>query len=129
MKIQITPIAETAEKGAVAKYRGVDLKIARANNMKFKRIFRELTKPYKELIDKDRLDEDTSRTIYLECLAEAVLIGWRNFYVGEEEVPYSTENAIELLRNDPDCLEFVTNFSQDIENYLIEDEAELREKL
>lgn len=124
----ITPVADTAETGAIAVYRGVKLKIARANNTKFKAAFRRITKPYKEQMDKEILDEKTSEDLYLQCLAETILVDWKDFVLGGEDIPYTVENAIDLLRNDSDCLQFVTNYSQSIDNYLMQDEEELKGK-
>lgn len=127
--LRITPISNKAEEGAYANYRGVDLLIARANNSRFKAIFRRITKPYKKEIDRDTLDEATSERLLVEAVAESILVGWKNFKVNGEEVKYTKDNAKDLLSNDPDCLTFVTEFSKDIDNYIEEDEENLTVKL
>jgi hypothetical protein len=126
--LRITPIAETAEQGARTNYRGVDLLIARANNSKFKAAFRRLSKPYKKQIDNETLDEATSEDILAGALAEGILVDWKNFVVNGEQIPYTLDNAKELLKNDPDLVDFVTAFSKDIDNYLETDEAEVKVK-
>lgn len=127
-KIRITPVADTAETGVEQVYRGVKLKIARANNTRFKKIFRRLTQPYSDQLTKGAIDEQVSEEIYLQCVAETILVGWSNFKVDGEEIPYSTENALELLKNDRDCFDFVMNFANNLDNFLIRDEEELKGK-
>lgn len=122
--LKITPIAKTAEDGAYVNYRGVDLLVARAGNTKFKAAFRRTTKPYRNEIDNGKLDEETSERLIAEAMAEGVLVGWKNFIVDGKEIKYSVENAVDLLTSDPDCYDFVSDFSKDIDNYLEQDEEE-----
>lgn len=116
--LQITPVNHAAEEdGAWGTYLGVRLLIARANNTKFKRAFRRLSKPYKKQIEKSTLDDDTALDIMTKSLAAAVLNDWDKLSF-PEQVEYSEENAITLLKNDPDCMDFVQEFSADLDNYL-----------
>jgi len=127
-KLRITKIAKTAEEGRSLEYRGVTLKIARANNTQFKAKFRQVTRPYKEEIDNDTIDPQLSEKLMIETFASTILVGWDNFVVDGETIPYSVENAIELLTNDEDCLEFVNKQSRDINNFLENEEKDLAEK-
>ena len=121
-KLQITPIDHNREdNGTWTIYRGVQLLIARASNTRFKAIFRRLTQPYQRELDQGGLSEEKSAEILCESLSDAILLGWKGFVMDGEEVEYSKENAKNLMLNDPDCREFVTNFSNDIENYIRED--------
>ena len=126
--LKITPIAKTAEEGAWANYRGVKLLIARANNPKFKTTFRRLTKPYKKEMENETLDEKTSGDLLAQAFAEAILLDWKDFVINGKEIEYNKENAADLLINDPDCLQFVTDYANDIDNYLTVDEDELKGK-
>jgi hypothetical protein len=123
--LKITPIGKSAEEGVTANYMGVDLLIARAGNTKFKAAFRRLTKPYKHDIDNSTLSDEISEKLLAEAMAEGVLVGWSGFKSDGKEVKYSVDNAVDLLMNDPDCMEFVSEFSRDINNYLEKDKAEL----
>jgi len=125
MDIRITPIdREAAEKGKWTKYRGVDLCIARANNTRFRAIFRRLTRPYQIDMDEGRLSEAISADLMAEALGREVLVDWKPFEVGEGDsvitVQYSPENAKQLLLDDPDCQDFVMDYSKSLNNYLEE---------
>lgn len=131
MNIQITPLDSSAvNRGTRATYRGVTLLIARSNNNAFKEAFRRLSRPYQDDMDNDRLDEATQELILCRSLAEGVLVGWdaSTFIFEGEELPYSVENAEQLLRNDPDCREFVLNFAGDVDNFLLADSEKIAGK-
>lgn len=127
--LRITPIDdEKVEMGSWTKYRGVSLRIARANNSKFKSLFMQKMKPYENKLNAKNangLDEDTMKDIMCECVSKAMLTDWKDFTIGGEEIPYSQENAYSLLYNDEDCRQFVTDFAGELENFLQEEEAEL----
>lgn len=126
MAIKITPVNEQLEvDGEWANYRGVKLLIARNNNVNFKRIFKKLTKPYKMAIENDTMREEDSIDILSEAMADSILLDWNNF---PGDIEYSKENAKELLINDPDCLQFIQEFSNNLSNYLLADRQELAGK-
>ena len=127
MKLMITPIDKDAEQNGVwTEYREVKLLIARANNTKFKTAFRRITQQYEDL---SNLPEEKSAELLSEALAEGVLLGWKNFKIYdaniEKEVEYSKINAKNLLVNDVDCREFVTDFANQIDNFIIQDRKKL----
>lgn len=125
--LKITPVGNKADTGAVGVYRGVKLLIARMNNNRYKAAFRRLVNPYKKELENNTIDDDTSDNILCEALAEGILIGWETkTFPGEVE--YSKDNAKELLLNDADCREFVTDFANDINNYLEQDEEIVRKE-
>ena len=122
--LKITPVGEKAEVGSIGTYRGVALKIARMNNSRYKSAFRRLVRPYQKEVENGTLDEATSDNILCEALAEGILVDW-NPATFPGNVKYTKENAKELLLNDTDCRDFVTEFADDINNYLDEDEEEV----
>lgn len=130
--LRITPVDDDAvENGAWANYRGVRLKIARANNSKFRSLFMRLTKPYQKDLSAQNassLDENVMRDIMAKALSEAILMDWDNFIIDGEAIPFSKENAYSLLYNDEDCREFVTEFSRDLDNYIRDEENSLSGK-
>lgn len=116
--LKITPTDTTKEnEGAWTEYMGVQLKIARAQNPNFVAAIKKhtgLSKDKKD-IDEEKLEE----AMYLS-MSEAVLMDWDNFVIDGKEVKYSQENAYELLKGDRDCREFVSSFSQEMQNFLDE---------
>lgn len=124
MDIRITPVDKKAEKGKWTTYRGVQLCIARANNTRFRALFRKLTAPYQKDMEEDRLPEAISADIMAEALGREILIDWKPFEVGEGDnivtIKYSPDNSKQLLLDDPDCQEFVMEYSQAVNNYLTE---------
>jgi len=128
--MKITPINGNAEtEGVEFVYRGNKLIVARAGNTNFKKVFREMMKPYNDDLDNNRMDEETSRKIMIDCTAQAILVGWETITGADgESYEYSLENAKELLSDDADCYDAIISFSSDIENYLTADEEKLKVK-
>lgn len=122
--MKLTPTDSTLEvEGVREEYRGTTLIIARANNSKFKRIFRQLLKPYKRQMEKNSLDHETSEEVMIAAYARAILVGWENFVdVDGKKWEYSAKNAEEFLSDDPDAFEFVKEVSEDMDRYIKEDE-------
>ena len=127
--LKITPTDSSLEKnGTKTNYRGVTLIIARSNNVKFRSVFNQLSKPYRKEIQDNSINEKDSRDIMIQAFARAILVGWEDFQIDGREVPYTLKNAIDLLTNDPDCYDFVSDFSGNLSNYLVEEEDELVKK-
>ena len=127
--LKITPVDDSLQtNGAWAEYHGVELLIARSGNSKYKSAFRHKIKPYKKQIDNGTLPPETSDRILSETIAETVLLGWRGLEADGKDVPYTLDNAIDLLTSDPDCRDFVMSFSEDMENFFKKDDEELKKK-
>jgi len=124
--LRITPVDEEAvNNGSWTTYRGVKLKIARSTNQKFKTVFMRLSKPYQRRLATDMTttsDEDSLREILCKALANAILIDWGNFVIDGKEIPYTEDNGFSLLMNDEDCRQFVSEYSQNLENFIKEEE-------
>ena len=119
----ITPVDKKKEKGIWVDYFGVELRIARYKIStaieKFESI--SIGSKNKKRFSSNIHDIET-RPIMIEVLAETVLIDWRNFSFKNKKVPYSKEAAITLMTNDLDLLDFISSYSMNINNYLLEDE-------
>ncbi len=93
----------------------IDVKIARFNNPAFVKMFQKLTKQYRNL---KTISDDVSKDIVNQCIANTVLLGWRNIQAEDgSDVPYSVEAAVALLA-DPENIEFyrvVTDLSNEAE--------------
>ena len=108
-------------------YFGVTLRIGRSNAPEFLSKLRRLTKPYKRQIDNGSLADDKSREMFCEAMAGTVLLGWSGLEVDGKPVPYTEATAKELLINDPDCREFVSQIAGSLDRFL-EDEQQALEK-
>lgn len=129
MDLRITPVDDQkAEEGTWTKYRGVDIKVARAGNTEFTRLFAQLTRPYKRDIERGTLDDKTMKSILCETLSKTILLEWKNFMIDEKAIEYTQKHAQQLLENDPDCREHVQEFSHDLDNFIKEDIDEIVEK-
>lgn len=125
MSLKITPTDNTKEKeGTWTKYLEVDLKIARSTKPDYvseiarrMKVFRGNAKKQVDAIDV--IDETC------KALAAHILVDWKNFVINGEAVEYSKDNAYELLRNDPDCREFVVDFADDLANFYKEETEEI----
>lgn len=128
--MKITPINGNCEtEGVPYIYYGAKLIVARAGNTNFKKVFRETLNPYKDEFDAGRLSEEKSNEIMISCVAKTILVGWEG--VKDEDgndIPYSYENAVELLTDDQDCYDAITGHSNNIENYLTTAEQKLKGK-
>lgn len=93
----------------------IDVKVARFNNPAFVKMFQKLTKQYRNL---KTISDDVSKDIVNQCIANTVLLGWRNIQAEDgSDIPYSVEAAMTLLA-DPENVEFyrvVTDLSNEAE--------------
>ncbi len=126
--LKITPINESAVTGTWTVYRGVKLKVARAGNDGFSKLFANLTRPHKYQMEKGTLDNDTMESIMCESIGTCILVGWDDFKVDGKVIKYSVQNSIDLLTNDSDCRDFVQDFSHDVENFLKDQEDQVEGK-
>ena len=119
--MKLTPInGNTETEGSKLVYRGAELLVARSGNTNFKKLFRELMKPFREEFEAGNMSEEQSNDIMIECTAKTILVGWGNFKdVDGVEYEYSVENAKELLHDDKDAYDAVIKHSENIDNYLI----------
>lgn len=93
------------------------IKIARYGNRLFQRALQREMKPYKQMIDKGALDDDTADLLLVTAMAEGILVDWRGMTHGGEPLPYTRAAAIELLLDKKfrDFRELVVNLAQDMQ--------------
>ena len=127
----ITPIDKKKETdGVEAKYYGVTLIVARANNTNFKSMFKKLVAPYKYQMENGQsIPDEVSEDIMLQCYSNTILVGWKDFKDATgKEYEYSPANAYALLKDDEDAYEFVKNQSQNMDAFISKGEAETKVK-
>lgn len=128
MALKITNIDKSKEtEGVWEDYCGVSLKIARQNNPNFLKFLKDAAKkqgrrPFHKLPKRKQSE------ILKEAIAETILVDWEDLIIQKEEIPYTPENALELINNDEECLNFITDVSMKMDNYIQEAEEEVGEE-
>jgi len=116
--MRLTRINEDSElNGANFFYEGVTFQVKRTkNNTDFMRKFNYLQKKNKSQLEGKGFNQKVAVQVMAESLTDTVIVGWHG-YNGYE---YSTDNCINLLKDDDDLRELIQEFSNDIDNYLDE---------
>ena len=116
----ITPIdRKLIDEGAPSVYMGVTLAIRRHTAPEYIKARREALRGLPEGDKKD--------VLLAEAMAGTLLVGW-DWKRDGEEIPFNIENAKNLLRNDLDCLDHISNFSMNLDNFLRDDAREIKKK-
>lgn len=97
------------------------LHIRRSGSPDWLKAQEKLERPHRKAINRDKLPTKTRREINLRALAQTVLVGWEGV-VDEDgnDVKYGEEIGFLALKNDPELLEHVIDFSGDIDNFRTE---------
>ncbi len=128
MSLKITPTDDEKEKeGTWTNYLGIPLKIARSNQPKYiaevarrMKIFRNNGKM------KNNMPLDEMTTESCKAIANHILLDWKK--TPKFDFDYSREKAFKLLKNDPDCRDFVIEFADDAANFYSEETEEIAGK-
>lgn len=101
------------------------LKIARANNPAYNKLFLKLSQPYSRMAKNGLMPENKARELFAEVTAKTILLDWENLELDNQNIPYSIEKAQEILQN-PEFQpfkKFIDEFSQDEANFRQEEIA------
>lgn len=94
---------------------GASFLIARLNNPAFQEAFQEELRPYSDSgVEMPKAEKER---VSNELTAKYVLLGWKGVKVGEEELPYSFENACRVLREFPELRGRIIAFAGSFANY------------
>lgn len=116
------------DEGVWKTFSGSEFRIAHISNTKFQRALSRLQQPYRRKLQEGSLDPKVNQELVCEAMAEGVLLGWRKVTTRKgEEVVYSKENALVLLKRDPEFRDWVTEVSTQIANYRDEEVEALGE--
>lgn len=108
---------------------GVEVKVARAGNVKYKKALRRLYKPYTKTLRRGKdLSQEVEERIQTDLIVETLLIDWRGM-PGDDggEAPFSKEIAKELIC-DPELKELrdeIISFSEEFEAFQADQDEEL----
>lgn len=95
----------------------IEVKIARFMNHAHEKALKRLRQPYTSY--GKALTEAQERRIFIESLAEAVLLDWKGIKDGEQEIAYSKEEAMRILSLDEarDFRDFIATVSSDMDTF------------
>ncbi len=98
--------------------KGLRLLIARMNNPNHEAEARKLGKPYFHQLRAGTMDMKVIEDLQKQSIAKTVLLGWENLEDdANQQIPYSPETALKLIREVPDFYRLVVEFSNDAASY------------
>lgn len=98
--------------------------LAYQGNPEFKRYNAELMRPYRVEISAGTMSEDKRAELLIDALSKKIILGWKNLHDQDNnEIPYSTEKAAELLRALPHLREQIFIITVNWENFKMADRA------
>lgn len=92
-------------------------KIAPFDNPSFEDAFRKANKPYNDLGKKP--NEDEQEEIMCRTMAQFIVLDWRGVYEGDNEWPFSRDNAYRLLTELPRIRNKIMTEAQKLENFKV----------
>lgn len=93
------------------------LAFAGVTNKKYQRLLQAKYKKNRGKIKRGNLDADDDREILADVYSQAVVMGWENLNIGEEPLPYTTDNAKKVLMDYPIFFEEIVQAASDTENF------------
>jgi hypothetical protein len=117
---------EKEKKGIIKQIgEGAWVRIARIGNPDYERVLTALSKPYRLQIQRGTLDPKIQDKLYIEVIAKTVLLDWGGITDNGVDVAYSVENAIKMLTDYPDFLEFIVAEANRLENFKLQADEDL----
>lgn len=113
------------EDGVWTQYRGSKLLIAHASSMQFQRKFARMQQPYAKKIQAGTLSPDIQKELLCEAMAGTILKDAEFVNKLGEPVAFTTALAKQVLMNQVDVRDFVTEFSGNLDNFRKEEVEEL----
>lgn len=94
---------------------GAAFKIASLDNPTFTEAFRKKVKPYNDL--KREIPDEDQESIMVDCMAQHIVLDWRNVFDGDDELEYSVDAAKRILSELDKVREMVLAESQKVSNF------------
>jgi hypothetical protein len=108
--------------GAWVEIMGGEFKIARAGNL----VYQEALERTRKRKFATKREEETAT---LHSIAEGILKDWKGVEDADEKpIPYSIDNAVEVMRENPDLLTELLAEANNLDNYRREDVDEQAKK-
>lgn len=122
------------EEGVWTEFKGTKLLIAHVSNMAFQRKLARLQQPYAKKIEKGTLSPDIQKDILCKAMAGTVLKDAAFVKRGDDWTPenktyvpiaFTEKLAEQVIANQIDVREFITAYSDNLDNYRQEEAEEL----
>lgn len=99
---------------------GLELLIARADNINFTQKLRDLGSPHKTAVRMRNMDLKVAADLAKKAMASTILLGWKNLTEADQKTPivYSEQKAFDLLTENTDFFELVFELSRDRANFV-----------
>lgn len=122
MSINVDNSTTKQTEGVWTSFNGSKFKIASISSTKFQRVLNRLQAPYRKKIEKGTLDPKVSREMLCQAMSEALLLDWDDVVDGSgNKVPFGQDMAYKALMNNDDLRDYLSEFSQDLENFRAEE--------
>lgn len=102
---------------------GASIKVARVGNKENTTLVKRLTAPHKVAIRANKLPDEIWEKITIEAVASTILLDWKGLKEDGKLIPYSKENAVQLLTDYKDFRDQVSGLSSELALFQAEDEA------
>lgn len=117
------------DSGVWTTYEGSEFLIASSSNPKYAKALVANQRPFKKQIEKGTIDPDDASNLLAKSIAQGLLLDWRGVQNSAgEDVPYTLEAAVGVLKAVPSFREFVMEFAQDEDAYKREQVKETTKK-
>jgi hypothetical protein len=97
--------------------------VASKSSSRYRKVLQRLLGPHETSITLNVLEEAIAEDIYVQAIAEGLLLNWEGFTEEGAECPYSVENAVRLLKEAKPFRDFVEKAANNIENFRKQKEA------
>jgi len=120
---------EVERKGILLDYGSFRIRIARAGgaNKRFLKVLDHKTRPYKQALKAEQLDEDIADSVMAEVYADAVILGWETKVDGQfksgiesetgELLPFTAQNVTKTLLALPELFADIRQQSSQFQNF------------
>lgn len=99
---------------------------AGGSNRKFGRLLQAKMKPVQRRVETGTLPDSVAERILRDCYAEAVIVGWDGITAGGKAVPFSKENVLAFLEQQPEVFRAIQRDANDLALFRAEErEADL----
>ena len=111
------------QEGVLVEYGDFSFTLARAggSNKRFLKCVEKLSRPYRKMIQQDKMDREVMNKLMIKAYAETIFLGWDNMKDQDgEELPFTKENIIKVMTDLPDLWEDVLQVTSSLEVYRLE---------